>query len=113
RQLSLMDVVGAVNNSNLILPSGDVKLGSYDYYVYSNSMVDTAKELNAIPIKTAGASWVSVGDIGNAEDGHSIQTNIVRVNGQKSVYLPIMKQGGDTNTIQVCKVSGTCCQSFS
>ena len=101
RQLSLMDVVGAVNNSNLILPSGDVKLGPYDYYVYSNSMVDTAKELNDIPIKTAGASWVSVGDIGKAEDGHSIQTNIVRVNGQKSVYLPIMKQGGDTNTIQV------------
>ena len=40
-------------------------------------------------------------DIGNAEDGQQIQTNLVRVNGQRSVYVPVMKQGGDTNTIEV------------
>jgi len=101
RQLSPMDVVGAVNKSNLILPAGDVKVGPYDYYVYSNSLVDTMEELGKLPIKTVGSSWVSVNDLGKAEDANQIQYNLVRVDGQRSVYLPIMKQGGDTNTIQV------------
>jgi HAE1 family hydrophobic/amphiphilic exporter-1 len=101
RQLGLMDVVDAVNRSNLILPAGDVKMGSFDYYVYSNSMVGTMKELDDIPIKTVGSNWVSVGDVGKAADANQIQTSIVRVDGQRSVYLPIMKQGGDTNTIAV------------
>lgn len=101
RQLSPMDVVTAVNRSNLILPAGDVKLGPFDYYVYSNSLVESMKELNDLPIKTVGNSWVSVKDVGKAEDASAIQHNIVRVDGQKSTYIPIMKQGGDTNTIAV------------
>ncbi|HLK18706.1 MAG TPA: efflux RND transporter permease subunit [Bryobacteraceae bacterium] len=101
RQLSPMDVVNAVNKNNLILPAGDVKMGPYDYYVYSNSLVKKVDELNDIPIKTVGHSSVSVGDIGEAKDANQIQYNIVRVDSQRSVYLPIMKQGGDTNTIQV------------
>ena len=99
RQLSPMDVVNAVNNSNLILPAGDVKMGPFDYYVYSNSLVDNMDELSKVPVKTVGNSWVTVDDIGKAEDANQIQYNIVRVDGQRSVYLPIMKQGGDTNTI--------------
>jgi multidrug efflux pump subunit AcrB len=101
RDLSPMDVVGAVNHSNLILPAGDVKVGPFDYYVYSNSLVNNMKEMNDIPLKTAGQSWVSVKDVGKAEDASQIQYNIVRVDGQRSVYIPIMKQGGDTNTIEV------------
>ncbi len=101
RQLSPMDVVTALNNSNLILPAGDVKIGPYDYYVYSNSLVKKVEDLNLVPIKTVGQSSVTIGDIGEAKDSHQIQYNIVRVDGQRSVYLPIMKQGGDTNTIQV------------
>ncbi|MBS1854437.1 MAG: efflux RND transporter permease subunit [Acidobacteria bacterium] len=101
RQLSVMDVVNAVNQNNLILPAGDVKMGPYDYYVYSNSLVQKVGELDDVPIKTKGSSWVSVGDVGKAEDANQIQYNIVRVDGQRSVYLPIMKQGGNTNTIQV------------
>ena len=101
RQLSLMDVVDALNNSNLILPAGDVKMGPFDYYVYSNSLVKKVSDLDQVPIKTKGQSWVSIGDIGEAKDASQIQYNIVRVDGQRSVYLPIMKQGGDTNTIQV------------
>ena len=101
RQLSPMDVVSAVNNSNLILPAGDVKMGPFDYYVYSNSLVDNMDQLGKIPVKTVGSSWVSVNDLGKAEDANQIQYNLVRVDGQRSVYLPIMKQGGDTNTIQV------------
>ncbi|MGA8152146.1 MAG: efflux RND transporter permease subunit [Terriglobales bacterium] len=101
RQLSPMDVVSAVNNSNLILPAGDVKIGPFDYYVYSNSLVNSMEELGKVPVKTVGTSWVSVNDLGHAEDANQIQYNLVRVDGQRSVYLPIMKQGGDTNTIQV------------
>ena len=101
RQLSPMDVVHAVNNSNLILPAGDVKIGPNDYYVYSNSLVDTMEELGKLPIKTVGTSSVTIDDIGKAQDANQIQYNLVRVDGQRSVYLPIMKQGGDTNTIQV------------
>ncbi len=101
RQLSPMDVVGAVNNFNLILPAGDVKMGPFDYYVYSNSLVNDMDELGQIPVKTVGTSSVTVNDLGKAEDANQIQYNLVRVDGQRSVYLPIMKQGGDTNTIQV------------
>ena len=101
RQLSPMDVVKAVNNSNLILPAGDVKIGSNDYYVYSNSLVDSMKQLGEVPVKTAGTSWVSVDDLGKAEDANQIQYNVVRVDGQRSCYIPIMKQGGDTSTIDV------------
>jgi HAE1 family hydrophobic/amphiphilic exporter-1 len=101
RQLSPMDVVGAVNNFNLILPAGDVKIGPFDYYVYSNSLVSNMNQLGEIPVKTEGSSWVSVNDVGEARDANQIQYNVVRVDGQRSVYLPIMKQGGDTNTIEV------------
>src|SRR6202034_406679 len=101
RQLSVMDVVGAVNDSNLILPAGDVKMGPYDYFVYSNSLVDNMDELGKVPLKVKGNSWVTVNDIGKAEDAHGIQTNIVRIDGQEYAYIPIMKQGGDTNTIAV------------
>src|ERR1700677_3291132 len=101
RQLSVMDVVDAVNNSNLILPSGDSKIGPYDYYVYSNSLIKNVADLNSVPIKTIGNRWVSVSDIGEAKDANSIQYNIVRINGEHAVYIPILKAGGDTNTIDV------------
>src|SRR5579884_4407148 len=54
RQLDPMDVVDAINQSNLILPAGDVKMGGYDYFVYSNSLVDKVSDINNVPIKTVG-----------------------------------------------------------
>jgi multidrug efflux pump subunit AcrB len=100
-QLSPMDVVRQINESNLILPAGDVKIGPFDYNLYSNAQAPTANSINAMPLKTVGQSSVMVADVGKAEDAQAIQTNIVRVDGQPSVYLPILKQGGDTNTIAV------------
>src|SRR6202140_4640839 len=76
RQLSVMDVVDAVNKNNLILPAGDVKIGSNDYFVYSNSLVKQVEELNDIPIKTVGQSSVLVGDVGEAKDSSQIPYNI-------------------------------------
>jgi multidrug efflux pump subunit AcrB len=101
RQLSLMDVVRTLNLANLILPAGDVQLGPLDYNIYTNSQLRTVGEINQLPIKMVGQSPVRIADIGNAVDGHQIQTNIVRVDGQPSVYVPVLKQGGDTNTIAV------------
>jgi hydrophobic/amphiphilic exporter-1 (mainly G- bacteria), HAE1 family len=100
-ELSAMDVVRTVNDSNLILPAGDVKIGPIDYNLYTNSQVPTADQINDMPIKTVGQASVLVGDVGHAKDAQQIQTNIVRVDGQRSVYLPILKQGGDSNTIAV------------
>src|ERR1700722_16401912 len=100
-QLSLMDVVNAVNNSNLILPAGDVRIGNRDYNIYANSQVPNPEEINQIPLKTVGLGSVMVGDIGKAEDAGAIQTNIVRIDGQHSVYIPVLKQGGDSNTIAI------------
>ncbi|HXE31794.1 MAG TPA: efflux RND transporter permease subunit [Terriglobales bacterium] len=99
--LSPMDVVRAVNNSNLILPAGDAKIGPYDYNIYTNSQLESVAEINSVPLKSMGARTVTVGDVAQAEDGHQIQTNVVLVNGQRSVYLPVLKQGGDTNTLSV------------
>jgi len=100
-QLSPMDVVRAVNDSNLILPAGDVRIGPYDYNIYTNSQLSTMADINSLPIKAAGSSYVRVADVGAARDAHGIQYNIVRIDGQPSVYLPVLKQGGDTNTIAV------------
>ncbi len=103
-QLSPMDVVRQINESNLILPAGDVKIGPFDYNLYSNAQAPDANTITTMPLKTVGQSSVMVADVGKAVDAQAIQTNIVRVDGQPSVYLPILKQGGDTNTIAV--VSG-------
>ncbi len=100
-QLSVMDVVRTVNDSNMILPAGDVKIGPKDYNIYTNSQLPTTDEINRLPLKTVGNASVLVGDVGHAADAQQIQTSIVRVDGQKSVYLPVLKQGGDSNTIAI------------
>src|SRR5216683_4456685 len=100
-ELSVMDVVRTVNDSNLILPAGDVKIGPIDYNLYTNSQLPSTEEIDRLPLKTVGNASVLVRDVGKALDAQSIQTNVVRVDGQPSVYLPILKQGGDTNTIAV------------
>src|SRR6202047_1991825 len=100
-QLSVMDVVRTVNDANLILPAGDVKIGPYDYNLYANSQVDAMADIARLPLKTVGDASVLVADVGKAQDAAQIQYNIVRVDGQPSVYLPVLKQGGDANTIAV------------
>ena len=86
-QLSLMDVVRAINESNLILPAGDVQIGHLDYNIYTNSQLDTIEQINDLPVKMVGQVPVRVADIGKAKDAAQIQTNIVRVDGQRSVYF--------------------------
>ncbi len=100
-QLSLMDVVRAVNRSNLILPAGDVPIGPLDYNIYTNSQLPDIEQINQLPLKIVGSSVVRVSDVGHAQDSRQIETNVVRVNGTRAVYTPVLKQGGDSNTIEV------------
>ena len=101
RDLSLNDVVQSVNSSNLILPAGDVRIGSKDFNIYANSQFPDAKSMNSMPLKTVGNSSVLVADVGKAIDSGALQYNIVRIDGQRSVYIPIFKQGGNSNTITI------------
>src|SRR5262249_45636074 len=71
------------------------------YSIYTNSQLSTIGDIDKLPVKVVGDNPVRVQDIGKAKDGSQIQTNLVRVDGQKSVYVPVLKQGGDTNTIAV------------
>ena len=100
-QMSPMDVVNVVNDANKILPAGDVRIGPKDYNIYSNSQLPNVREMNDVPLKAIGNNVLRFGDVGHAEDSSAIQYNIVRVDGQKSVYLPILKQGGNSNTIEI------------
>jgi multidrug efflux pump subunit AcrB len=100
-ELSPMDVVRAVNKANAILPAGDVRIGPRDFNIYTNSQFPTVDSINDLPLKSVGNGQLLVSDIGYAKDDAAIQTNIVRVDGQHSVYLAILKQGGGSNTIAV------------
>jgi multidrug efflux pump subunit AcrB len=104
-QLSVMDVVRSVNESNLIFPAGSVKIGPLDYNLQTNSQLSTVQEIDEVPLKTVGGVSVLVGDVGKTTDSSQIQTNVVRVDGQRSVYLPVLKQGGDANTISVVSMA--------
>ena len=97
--MSVMDVVRKVNDSNLILPAGDVRIGPFDYNIYANSQLNDIDEINQLPLKTEHNASVMVADVGQAKDASQIQYSKVRVDGQPSVYLPVLKQGGSTISV--------------
>ena len=99
--LSPLDVVNAISVQNLILPTGTSKIGSKEYDVdIPNAAPQTIADLNRIPIKTIGSTTIYMKDVAWVRDGFPPQTNIVRVNGQRSVLLTIQK-AGDASTLKV------------
>ncbi len=78
-----------------------MQIGRFDYGIYANSQVTERTDLNNVPIKLEGQSPVRISDIGEVKDAYNLQYNTVRVDGQRSVYLPVLTQGGGANTIQV------------
>ena len=101
RGLSALDVVNAISAQNLILPTGTSKIGSKEYNVdIPNAAPQTIADLNRIPIKTVGNTTIYMKDVAWVRDGFPPQTNIVRVNGQRSVLLTIQK-AGDASTLKV------------
>src|SRR6201981_967394 len=99
--LSALDVVNAISAQNLILPTGTSKIGSKEYDVsIPNAAPQTIADLNRIPIKTIGSTTIYIKDVAWVRDGFPPQTNIVRVNGQRSVLLTIQK-AGEASTLSV------------
>jgi multidrug efflux pump subunit AcrB len=99
--LSALDVVNAIALQNLILPTGTSKIGSKEYDVdIPNAAPQSIADLNRIPIKTIGNTTIYMKDVAWVRDGFPPQTNIVRVNGQRSVLLTIQK-AGDASTLKV------------
>jgi multidrug efflux pump subunit AcrB len=99
--LSALDVVNAISAQNLILPTGTSKIGSREYDVsIPNAAPQTIADLNRIPIKTIGGTTIYIKDVAWVRDGFPPQTNIVRVDGQRSVLLTIQK-AGNASTLNV------------
>src|SRR6202161_1715972 len=98
--LSPNDVVNAINLQNLILPAGTAKIGTFEYEVDMNGAPATVPELNDLPVKTVGNSTIYIHDVANVRDGFPPQTNIVRVNGQRSALMTILKSG-DASTLDI------------
>ncbi len=94
RHLSPMDVVQALRQSNVFIPTGDAKFGDLHYFVGTNGMVPRVEQLNDIPLKVQDGAPVFLKDVGDAEDAHQIQTNIVRINGRRQVYIPNLSAAG-------------------
>ncbi len=100
RDLSPMDVVNAIKEFNLVIPTGNAKLGAFDYQIEANSMLATVDEMNEIPLKSNNGETVYLRDIGEMQDSAQIQSNIIKINGKRQVYIPIYRQPG-ANTIAV------------
>src|SRR6266852_4117389 len=100
RGLAPLDVMNAIRESNVMIPTGDAKFGALDYLINANGMVKNVADMNQIPITLGSGPPVFVGDVAKVEDSHQIQQNIVHINGKRQVYIPIYRQPG-ANTIEV------------
>jgi CzcA family heavy metal efflux pump len=98
--LSPVDVVNAIDNQSLILPAGTAKIGTFEYQVDMNGAPQTIDEINNMPVKTVGDTTIYIRDVANVRDGYPPQTNIVRVNGSRSLLMVILKNG-DVSTLNI------------
>jgi multidrug efflux pump subunit AcrB len=100
--LSARDVNNAVSAQNVIVPSGTAKIGDREYPIVINSSPDLLSQIETIPVKVVRGTTVYVRDVAQVRDGYSPQTNIVHVEGQRSVLMSILKQGS-ASTLDVVK----------
>jgi len=98
--LSPKDVVAAVRDSNLVLAAGTVRMGNLDYQLHTVNTLPTTEQIDSIPICVRDGRPIFVRDVGFAKDAAAIQYNVVRVNGKRSVYCPLLREPGE-NTIAV------------
>jgi multidrug efflux pump subunit AcrB len=98
--LSASDVVNAINNQSLILPSGTVKIGGHEFTVRLNSEPELASAFNRLPVRVVNGATVYVGDVAHVRDGFQVQTNIVRHNGARAALLTVLKNGG-SSTLEI------------
>ncbi len=100
RNLSPLEVIDAIRKQNLMIPTGDAKIGTTDYQILTNGMVPAVSDINNIPIRMWQGTPVYVRDVAETKDANQIQTNVVRIDGKRQVYVPIYRQPG-ANTIAV------------
>jgi len=100
RGLSPLDVINSIRNYNVMIPTGNAKFGALDYQINANGMVKTVAELNDLPLSVGSGPPTYIRDVADVEDANQIQSNVVRVNGKRQVYIPIYRQPG-ANTIAV------------
>ncbi len=100
RGLALVDVLQAIENYNLFLPTGDANMGTLDYAIDSNSMYQNPRHLEDIPLRSKAGGVDFLGDVATARDTHLIQMCAVRIDGRREVYIPVYRQHG-ASTLQV------------
>ncbi len=100
RNLSPLDVMQGLDRFNLFLPTGSAKFGNKDYALDSNSMYEVIAGMRDVPLKMGQGRPVYLGDVASPVDASLIQTNLVRVNGKRQVYIPVYRQVG-TSTLAV------------
>jgi multidrug efflux pump subunit AcrB len=94
RGLTAQDVSNALLTQNVILPAGDVKIGSLDYLVAMNNSPDVIEAINSFPIKQVGDREVFMRDVAHVHDGFQVQTNSVSVDGVPGALMTIRNTGG-------------------
>lgn len=97
---SPLDVMNHLASLNTFVPSGDIKIGNYDYQIESNGLVDHIDDMNSFPLRSENGVPVYLRDVGHATDATKIQTNVVTIDGKRQVYVPIYRQPG-SNSLQV------------
>ncbi|HYT87437.1 MAG TPA: efflux RND transporter permease subunit [Gemmataceae bacterium] len=100
RNLSPLDLMNAIDQYNIFLPTGAARFGNTDYALDSNSMYKLIERMGEIPVKTDRGRTVFLRDVATPKDASMIQTNVVRVNGRRQVYIPVYRQMG-TSTLNV------------
>ncbi len=93
RGLSGQDIANALAAQNLITPVGTQKIGSFEYNIQLNNSPLKMEELGDLPIKTVNGAMVYVRDVASVRDGNPPQTNIVHVDGNRSVLMMVLKAG--------------------
>ena len=101
-----LEVSNAINNYNLILPAGTVKLDDHEYTVALTTSPERVDDLNNVPIRAKNGAIVHVGDVAHVRDGFAVQTNIVHVNGVRAALMLILKAGKASTLDVVRRVKG-------
>ena len=100
RGLSTQDVTNALAAQNIIIPVGTQKIGSYEYTISLNNAATDLKDLDNLPIKSVNGAMVYIRDVANVHDGNAPQTNVVHVDGNRSVLMSVLKNGS-TSTLAI------------
>ena len=98
--LSAYDVGNALATTNIVIPSGNAKMGNYEYNIDLNMSVPKVSDFNNLPIKYEHGAPVFLGDVAPVTDSHQPETNVVRFNGQQATYLMVIKHA-DASTLAV------------